>query len=1285
MFPTLADGTDLNMWANRLDARAMLPRLVRLLIHATTAHAVEVTFPADEAVQLGGYDGIVRIAEGNPYVPAGPSVWELGANADIKGKAESDYAKRTASPLGYEPSETTFVFVTPRRWGGKETWLAEKRAEGKWRDVRAIDGDDLAAWLELAPGVHLWISRHVGKHPVGASDIVGFWEEWSRATRPETSADLVVASRDQQVQAITEWLSGEPSLLALHGESREAGAAFFAAMLQRTNSEVEVRQIARGVVVRDADAWRTLIASRSPLVLIPLFDDLNIVGAAVCRGHHVLLPLGRDTNPSKDSIVLPPPRRALLRAALVEMGTPENRVDDMAKLGRHSLTALRRRLAWDRAILRPAWSAPTEARSLLPALLAGQWDDTNEADRAAVAELAGRLYAEVADVLVRWSHEPDPPVRRVGSRWMLVGRDDAWSLLSRFLTRDDLQRLEATVLDVLGRSDPQYELPLRERAYAAVMGRVPTHSGAIRDGLAETLAVMATFSDTSPLDDTASGQDWADRIVRRLFADASDWRMWASLSWLLPLLAEASPDAYLEAVGRGLAGDSPILADLFVDGEDDFGTFGDSPHTGLLWSLEQLAWSPDHLGSAATALATLARLDPGGRLGNRPRGSLHEIFLPWHPSTGTPLERRLRVLDRIRRSERDVAWKLLIGLLPQDRGIAHSTSRPRWRDWAAAPISVTTGEYHWAVTEIAERLLDDVGTDGARWRELIEHADNLSPDAFDVFIARLNAIEPEALPPGDRKAIWDSLRALLSRHTAFSGARWAMPPERVEQLKRVYPRFEPADPVTKRDWLFANQPNLIGPRGNDWQAREAAVREARSEAVRELYTEGGMPLVRELASRLEHPVFVGDILGREGIVTDGEDEFLTEALAAEGKPLRAMAPHGRDGCRPRQKLAAEGKPLRAMALGYLNGRVASGGQAWLEGKMASALIAEGPPQLRADFYCYLPFEGRTWDRLDSVDAETRRRYWSQVGVYGHGNLEGADHERIVAKLVEYGRVADAIDFISLYARDGVAAVPAPVIVDVLDRATREVDFKQVNFSSMTYAVGTLLDALDRSDGVDASRLAALEWFFLPLLRHQRPSRTLHRALAAEPEFFHDLLRTAYRAKGEEPPELSEEERYRVEAAHELLDSWHTLPGRREDSSLDGDALQAWTMQARTLAHESGRAASGDQLIGRVLASSPIGKDGTWPHEAIRDLIEALGSEHIETGMYLGVYNSRGVTSRALGEGGEQERALVAKYRGYAQALVDEWPRTARVLGRLADSYEREARGHDVRAELEEDL
>ncbi|NMU18482.1 hypothetical protein HKA97_00610 [Vibrio parahaemolyticus] len=61
----------------------------------------------------------------------------------------------------------------------------------------------------------------------------------------------------------------------------------------------------------------------------------------------------------------------------------------------------------------------------------------------------------------------------------------------------------------------------------------------------------------------------------------------------------------------------------------------------------------------------------------------------------------------------------------------------------------------------------------------------------------------------------------------------------------------------------------------------------------------------------------------------------------------------------------------------------------------------------------------------------------------------------------------------------------------------------------------------------------------------------------------------------------------------------------------------------------------------------------------------------------GLYNSRGVTSRSPDEGGNQERKLAEKYRGFGQKLLPFYPYVAtKLLFAIADTYEYDATRHD---------
>ena len=221
---------------------------------------------------------------------------------------------------------------------------------------------------------------------------------------------------------------------------------------------------------------------------------------------------------------------------------------------------------------------------LLVAFLLGSWDDEREADCKILGKLAGRPYSECEAVLSPWAEQAEGPITRTGSIWSWVSRVDAARWLVGRLRQPLLGRFSGAVTTVLGEIDPKFDLPDDEQWAASIHGNVLVHSEALRCGLAEALAMLGS-----------SEVDVIDRVapiaVRTILDGVSDWRLWSSLDRLLPLLAEAAPDEFLDAVEGAFA--DPQVATEFLS--DSGGVFGSCRHAGLLWALECLVGRPESL------------------------------------------------------------------------------------------------------------------------------------------------------------------------------------------------------------------------------------------------------------------------------------------------------------------------------------------------------------------------------------------------------------------------------------------------------------------------------------------------------------------------------------------------------------------------------------------------------------------------------------------------------------------------------------------------------------------
>ena len=1241
---TLCNATDLEQWSDRREAQDMLPLVVRRLIQATVACS-ELHVRTNEGVQLSGWDGMVHSEESSPFVPKGRSGWEMSVAKDPKGKADEDWKKRSADSRSLRADEAGFVFVTSRRWRDKEEWVREKAAEGPWRAVRVLDADDLAAWLDEAPSVHVWLSIQIGKRPTNVVDLESWGEDWSRGTRPPLSPRFVSAGRDRALEAIRQRLLEETGQTwAIQAESQEEAVACLYCAVLALGTEQAQCLFAGSLVVDTADALRSLISAKRPLVLIPTFEAGNLASAAAQAGHAVVVPLDRSAPAPQDLLVpVGPVGRQPAAQALEDIGMSHDRARELAGLAHRSMSAFRRQCAASPAIRQPDWSKPAEARSVIPALLAGSWSDRNHKDREVVAALGRYSYEELVETLLPHSVTADPFTRRRGDMWYLISVRDAWRLLNRYILPDDLSLLGEAVMSVLGQVKAAYHHPPEQRWMVDVRGDERDYSNLLREGLAMNLAVMGVHG--GPV---VSGSEMVERVIRDLLQKANgDWRIWASLGENLPLLAEAAPDYFVRAVENGLQGPEPVLANLFAgSGKALFHPRG---FRGLIRAMEVLAWSSDHFGFVVPLLARLDRLDPAsefrqgnegyGASGPRPSSVLKAVFRSWLPETSASLGERLAALDRLRSSHGDAAWCVMGSMLPEPGAVGWPASKPKVREWAPDETPRATWEDRARTTsEIVTWMVDDAGLCGQRWTDLIERLDRLPAGERDHVMTALENLDRDECNENASAAIWQAVRSTSDRHRRYRTARWAMPEADLTRLQGVLNRLQPSDPATRFGWLFAD----VVPQ-----------EEKQIQAAAAVFEQGGLSALAALARAVDRPDDLGFAVGS-----------MPNGLVDAHVVL------------PRHLAHAE-TALSRFARGFALGRYRAQGKSWVIRQLGRGQLTLSADQ-EVELLMVLPFCSETWEAAARRGEAVHEGYWGKVRVFS-GCARDQDLAQGASCLVDAGRPFDAASVLAHDQRVTGSLVSAGVIADVLRAIVSAGGECDTPNPQLGGDIASLLGMLAAAD-YDSRDLARLEWGLLPhVSQHERLPGALHEILAEDAAFFVKVVALAYSPEGEDPPRLDECTRRIAQGAYSLLSSWRTLPGE-DNGRVSHRLLHRWITEAQAGLDAVRRLPVGLTVAGQMLSGSPHGRDGLWPCAAVREVIEVVESTDLETGVAVGVRNRRDVGTKDAGVGGAAERELAQQYEGYAIAARATHPRTARMLRGIAESYSRDADREDHRAD-----
>ncbi len=1253
------DSTDLSHWADRRDGQAMLPELVARLILAQYGTHAALRFPFGDSVQFAGWDGASFVDSDNSFVPSGAARWEFGAQKNrIADKANEDYAHRKTNPLDADPAGTTYVQVTPRRWPGKGQWAASKEAEHYWRAVRVLDGDDLIHWIERHPGVGHWLAVVIGKRPVGLRQLGEVWDEWALATAPTLPWQLVLANRDEESARVLRWLLQPPSVLTVQAETSEEAIAFLHATIAQLPPQYRESQIAHCLVSTTGEATRALKQSLTPLTIATPENEPGLCQDMALHGHHVFVALGAEAGTDVGNIVLPRPHREEVRQALQDMGFREAEIERLSNDAGRSLTILRRLIPASPGRV-PFW-ASNAVPSLVAALVAGAWSDSNPGDREILERLSGEPYDKLSQELTRLATFLDSPVQKSGDAWKIVSPRDAWLLLAPNLTESLATRFFSDARKALGERDPLFSLTGEQRWMAPVRGVNAKYSALLRQGLGETLILFGLYGERSK--GVSQPAERVAMLVDSILEKADESRWW-SLRNDFRRLAEAAPDAFLSALESALSSDQSPLSVLF--GEDKEDVFGREHLSGMLRALEQLAWSRAHFARVAQILSSLDAIDPGGRFSNRPANSLRDTFSLWSPQTTLTLVERIKVLDRLRSSHADVAWKLMLKLIPSEYETSTPSAHPLWRDFGIDDVEpVTYAIIAEGVGEIASRLLADVGNSAMRWTQMIQSLSNFPTD-IRAKIAQelantLPSIEVSAYEP-----LRDALRRLIGHHRQFPDAKWAMGSDELDALENIYSSTEPDDLIARHAWLFSNHPTIPRLPDSSWETHQRVLSELRLEAVAAILKKRDTTLLFAFADAVPWPGFVGAAIIESKPSKKTIAEIIDKAFNSERANVQILA-HG---------MLVRGRDLI--------------GKAWAKSLMQRAIKNSWSAAVCVRVLRAMPMERATWDLVASLGSEIEREYWKIAQIFAVPNdAPTADLTFIVRKQIELGHGRQAVFFAGQHLRPEMDA-------ELLDQALRaaaqdESKIDAGNEATMfAHYVGEILDTLDGNQSFAPERIAQLEWIYFPALRNaRRRTRQLYAALASDPGFFVDLLRLVYRPTPESgvvEAEPMDKERAKIMASQAwgLLHDWRRVPGSDEAGQIDGATLEEWVKQARILCANAGRAEIGDQCIGNILAAAPVRGDEIWPPVPIREVIETARSKHLQIGFALGVKNRRGVTSRGILDGGMQERDLAARYRRWAAETQLEWPRTSSTLLEIAGSYEADGRRFDVQAERNE--
>ncbi len=1298
---SIVSAQDIVGFADKALAEREAPRIVRDLIVSTVIYK-HLHMPAGEGTSLSGWDGQVVCERGfgNPFVPDGNSFWEISKAQNLKQKATKDFKKRTRNPLSADPKSSTYVVVTLRRWPKKEQWIKEmntwtdQNQMSRWKSIRIVDAEDLELWFGKSPSVALQFAQYcIGNFPIKAKPLKKYWDEWFRSTEPGIDETLLLEAGRNFHRQFSEFLKDiNTNYFEIKSHDKSLAIAYIYATISTLDNEIlKESLLSRVVVVEDKEAFEQLSNPGSCLLLIPLFKEPPI-GIARENGHRIIC-LSSDIEEGSKNIIGRVSRESVINF-LKREETTEEKAQRYASKCHGNLSNLRRLLCPTSEIEKPKWSKPPIAQELAPLILFGSWSEVKQCDIEFISSVTNKNYENIKKDLMGIVSLPNSPLKKFGNVYTF-DQELTFDELYQFLDIEFIIKfLKKSSEELLSKYDSRFDKDGKKRFFT---DRESLHSSCLRKGVATSYALLGNRYTNSNFPNI---KHYVNKAVKETLKKKNDWRYWVSISDILTLLAEASPDEFLNRLDEILqeeqtSKDSENFFEILK--QKDYPPFGSCDYASLLWSLELCAWEKDYLKRATEILLLMSQHeDSSSNWANKPSMTLQNLYRLPMPQTSCGFNEKLQILDSLFENNKDQIWALFLEIIPSSQSeILNLNYKAKYRDIQLPCEEVKTyGDIRQFANALYKKVQYILKDEPVRWLDFIDSILQIPfGDKKIRFLKMLKDFNISDFSNKNKLKIWEKIEKQYSWRLKCS------PKDSEESilklLKDIYKKFTPIDPVEKWKRVFdysisgSIHPSIIEKRtkeneDHDYVKMSREMESVCEKGLKEIIEISGDKGVMELIEKINRIDILGDVYAKVLNDKEKKEKIICEFDFSD-----------------RKKDIFYEWFVRRCSLGNDLNKI-SEGISWIQRVIDENQLEE----IRVVKICSsLPFLKEIWDLIEQFPKNIQDGYWNSVKplqiLKSH-----EDVLRAGKKLLYYKRPYFIFQIVSYLDETELNKLPTDFLMNILSNLNHapfnKKDFYQIG-DMFSYHLEKILKFLGKKEDVDKKKLAFIvEW---PLMDFsysygkERPENLIN-TVNEKPEIFLELLKLAYKKddgsteNNNQPHEVSKRARQFFQMYVTSPDSrddssmnFYTrvkLPGMNEKDKLDSDKFRRWVSEVRELCKKHHRIRIGDSILGQLFVHAPIDdKDQSWPHQTVRDIIEKLKNDKLDQEFIIGIINKRGVTSRGIYDGGEQERKLADKYKILAEKIKLLWPHTAGLLKKIEKQYLSMGQVWDNEARLEE--
>ena len=1058
----------------------------------------------------------------------------------------------------------------------------------------------------------------------GSETCQTFWNRKSHAEGVTLAYDTILAGRDEARYKVLTTIHA-PSVLFIEADSQQEAIAFTTASLLSIEDELCTQRV---IIVTNQDVYNELEQEKNGYIIItPLAVNPWVANQ---NGNSVLKCMSKSERGVMDGkITLPTLDRGGFIKALEDSGFTSDRARRIAVDVSLDVNFLWRTLKIETN--NPIWADQQHIRTLIPAMLVGEWDESVKNDKDLLSILSGISYEEYFEKLQFIINAEESPLLKIGSVWQIKAPYTLYNLFYQDITDTDLNHFLECLEWLLEDDDPDALAKMDEGELKFWKDR-HAYSGYIKRGVFRSLTLLSIVFEKYKRDNS---------VINKLIQtqlDGFTTERYLSNMHNIKWIAEANPSAFLDFIQKDITNGAQLMSKIFEIKQTPYSlTDTNIFYSDLLFCLENIAWSSELLPQTTEILLYLCKYPNSSNWTNRPINTLYNIYQFLLPQTFADFNHRFAILESLSSKYPKATFALCIKIL---KGIEARTFFPTSHfQWRGAEL-YKEKQYIYPIPELHVRQVLSLSFELCKWtkEEILTYIE-LSTRPFMYFVrATLLDVIKEHIDTikNDENTI-TQLRKIIDDHTAMYEAYWAMNKEDITAYKELLKQIEPQDIITQTKPYFENtfyNYRLLGIKDSNYADGITKTRQLRAQKLQVVYEQQGLDGIWALLTVVKSK----DALA-EGFAEWSNDDYYSIVYEkyCNGEIPTAFV------CKYFLLLYFKnGKDAYLKIVDHLNGIN--------ESKIPIVLYA---PEFQTELASY----------AESKSQKIYREYWQNVTT---GFISNEHVANVVRKLFEVERYDDIL--VHFCSKERLALIPnddkVNLLCDIFNRGRFDILHRNI------YQVAEFLETITLENRItQKDTILLLELSLFKSLQHYLHGNKMHliKEINDNPDFLMQIVK--YMFLPDEGGTENIDKPGNAGIIRVVWDFWyhyHSVPCTNDDGVIDEQKLKEYIYALKALAPNYKRTKSVSYIIGKILGNIPEGED--YPTDMMCEIVEALNDDAIDSEMGTCIFNKRGATSRSVFEGGTIEQHNINIFEEYKRRVQLRSHRLYVVFDKLIQEY-----------------